>query len=325
MKAIFGEYSAFTTRNTVRYMQNSRIVSEKSVPPEVVAYLNKQLGYTPPPAPELPPRTFAPPTEEEKKKLREESLKVPPELQTESSEAPLTPEDFDTPPPAEHASVPKPETEPSEPELPPTQEILDEETPEHPTEKAVRETKEEMSDFMESVSIHTAPLEEIALALYNRFGLYTVYLNKLPEADEFNPLTGEQFTKYHLGIAYQAAIRAQSHGILERPAEMGRAAIDEGRAASQNFQVDPAPQTMGDARRANSFEYRTSPQGTRTVPRTEIVHEKGADGQLHAIQREIPEGETGEFNGARARYDADEEQPLVEPNFSGRPVIRPNW
>lgn len=292
MKATHGEYSAFTTKNSVRYLKDGKLVAFAAVPPEVMSLLNKQLGKAP---------KFAPPTEEEKARLRAESLQVAPELQVpqeklQEDAAALVEDDFTVP----------------------------QEEPELPQETPSVLLKEDQSDFLEKISIHSASLEDIVEALYNRFGIYTVHLKKLPVADEINPITGEQFSNYHLGIAYQAAISAQSRGILDRVPEEGRRLIDEGRAASANFKVDAAPQTMGEARRANSFEFRTSVNANRSTAATEIVHVKGEDGLYHAVQKEIPAGQTGEFNGAASRYDAEEDERLVEPQM-GKVVIRPNW
>lgn len=343
-KAVFGEYAAFVTNGGVRYMKNNKLTSEKAVPPEVVAYLNKNLEQ-PKPEEQKPQPQFKRPTPEESARLKAESLQVPPELQRTPEEmaahtpdpveetTPLTGDDFDTPDVASVGQVAaleehiKQENEVSA-VADQIQEHLDSGDPEF--HRGFAEASEQASpqvdpDFLESVSIHTAPLQDIVEALYNRFGIYTVHLGKLPEADEINPLTGEGFTKYHLGIAYQASIYAQNKGILRRDPEGNRKAIDEGRTASAEFAVDPVPTTLGQARRENSFAYRTSPQGTQVQPRTEIVHERGADGELHAVQREIPEGETGQFNGAHARYDKDEDEVIVEPVMGGKPVIRPNW
>ena len=312
-KISFGEYSAFTTKNNmVRYQKNNRLVSEKAVPPEVVAYLNKKLAEV---------TKFPMPTEEEKARLREESLKVKPELQRDEEapiepEAPLTPEDFEP----DGSFNPEPTDEVIEAvasEIIGTEVYVD-------NEGEVKEAPIVDPDFLEQVSIHTASIQDIAEALYTRFGVYTVYLGKLPENGDYNPLTAEAFTKYHMGIAYQAAIYARNKGILNRPAEEGRKIIDQSRAAHENFAVDPAPQTMGDARRANSFDYRTSVEGTRHTATTEIVHVTGEDGKVHAVQRDIPAGQTGEFNGAAARFSSDDDQLLVEPRF-GKQVIRPNW
>lgn len=306
-KISFGEYSAFTTKNNmVRYQKNNRLVSEKTVPPEVVSYLNNKLAEV---------TKFPMPTEEEKARLREESLKVKPELQRDE-EAPLEPADFEP----DGSFNPEPTDEVIEAvasEIIGTETIINEAG--EPVEAPIVDP-----DFLESVSIHTASIQDIAEALYTRFGVYTVYLGKLPENGDYNPLTAEAFTKYHMGIAYQAAIYAKNKGILNRPAEEGRKNIDQARAAHENFAVDPVPQTMGDARRANSFDYRTSVEGTRPQATTEIVHVTGEDGKVHAVQRDIPAGQTGEFNGAAARFSSDDDQLLVEPRF-GKQVIRPNW
>lgn len=319
-KAAFGEYGAFTTKNSVRYQKHNKLVKEDDVPPEVVAYLNKQLNYTPKPKDDgsVPIRVPLP-TEEEKRALREASLQVPDHLKGVNTEAteedqakpvepapevvdePLTEEDFDTSPESD-----TPPEEGDEGAVPPHDE------------------PDPQSEFMESVSIHTASLEDIVEALYERFGIYTVYRGELPVQDEVNPLTGEAFTKYHLGIAYQAAVKAKATGLLDIPAEEGRRAIDEGRRAHQEFAVDTPAQNLAEARRQDSFAYRTSPSSNRKSVRTEIAHEIGADGKMHAVQVEIPEGELGKNNGAQARYDKDEEQMIIQPRM-GKPVIRPNW
>ena len=183
-------------------------------------------------------------------------------------------------------------------------------------------------DFLESISIYTADLKDIAHALYDRFGIYTVYLGELPRADEINPLTASPFTKYHLGIAYQAAIFAQNQGLLDRTPEEGRKAMDAGREASANFQVDPVPLTMADNRQANSFAFRTSVRGTQTQAATRIEHVVGDDGQLHAVQVPVTNSEGEEnLNGVGTRYDREQEELIVEPPMSmgARPIIRPNW
>ena len=42
-KAVFGEYGAFTSKNSIRYTKNNKMTSEGNVPPEVVIYLNNKL------------------------------------------------------------------------------------------------------------------------------------------------------------------------------------------------------------------------------------------------------------------------------------------
>lgn len=295
-KAIFGEFGAFTVKNGIRYTQNNRMVGADAIPAEVQVYLKRQLGIET--VAEQPEPKFPRPSEAELAAMRAASA---------AKEAALSREDFDT----------------GEPEAPKMSEEQAAQLPR--TDEPVRLPVE--TDYLEQISIHTADIRDIAHALYERFGLYSVYLGQFPEADEINPLTGEPFTKYHLGIAYQSAIRAQNTGLLHRAPEEGRKQINAGREASAHFQESlvPVPMTMGEARRADSFDYRTSPQGTRSVATTEVIHETGEDGVVRAIRQDIPAGETGQFNGATAQYDADEDEPLVQPNFSGKPIIRPNW
>jgi len=337
-KEVFGEFSAYTTPGGIRFMKAGRLQSEASIPPEVVAYLKSKLGDDTPkvveqPAPEAP--RFPKPTPEQLEAMRLQSLQVPPELQmspdeiaarsipTEENpnEVPLTPDDFD---------MNDEEQVETRTELTPTQtgdaaalaQTLQRELPSAPL-------PENNSDFLESVSIHTADLEDIAHALYERFGIYTVYLRELPRPDEVNPLTGVAFTKYHLGIAYQAAIFAQNHGYLDKDAAAMRRQMDADRAASAGVQesFQPIAHTLGESRRANDFNYRTSVKGTSTIATTRIEHVMGDDGELHAVQVPIvQEGRETQSSGAGQRYDAEEDEQIVEPPiFGAKPIIRPNW
>lgn len=307
-KVAFGEYGAFTSPSGIRFQKDNKMIGKDKLPPEVVSFLTNKLEGAPrnKPVPKFPM-----PTEEEKARLKAESMKVPDELK-------LTPE--------EEAMREAPREEPTDEEIEAVASSANSINTSALGEPIDREVVD--SDFMEQVSIHTASLEDMVEALYNRFGIYTVHLRQMPNADEINPLTGERFSKYHLGIAYQAAIRAQTQGILDRPAELGRASIDAGREAHKSFQdqFEPAPTTMGEARRANSFAYRTSSRGSKQVPTTEVVHEMGADGKMHAVQRQISEDriETT-VNGARSVRHPDEEEPILQPKIGGAKIIRPDW
>lgn len=320
MKVSHGEYGAFLTKGSIRFQRNHLMVKESSVPPEVRMLLKKKLGIKEENI--VPPTTgkFPRPSEEELARMRAESVQVKPELQLTpeeaaqraisgipDNEAPLSPEDF-----LDEEPMDLVQTEPSNPMEQP--DVMP-----HPSEVS--------ADFLESVSIHSAPLSEIAQALYDRFGIYTVYLNAMPRSDEINPLTGFTFTKYHLGIAYQAALQAHNKGLPTDPEGL-RQTMDTNRAASQNFQesFQPAPVTLGDARRQNSFAFRTNVAGTRPIPTTEIVHETDPNtGQVRAVQREIPAAER-QGSGAVSRYNAEEETMLVEPPIVGaKRIIRPDW
>ena len=332
-KVVHGEWAAFHTQGGIRFQHNNKLISEKAVPPEMVSYLKEKLGSVVKenPVQEQPVQKFAPPSEEEKARLRAESLAVKPELERSDEEMAaardtLTGADFDVP--VNDAEAQGMEMVAENPEL--YTQPLDaaglEPLPRTAEPAGLHPVPD--TDFLDSISIHTASLKDIAEALYNRFGLYTVYLDSLPVGDEINPLTGEPFNKYHLGIAYQAAIRAQNSGILTRDPEMNRKALDQGRDASANFQDQfvPVPQTMGEARRADSFDYRTSVRGTQSVPTTVTEHVVGEDGVMRAVTREMTAQEQQNYtpNGATSVYDPGEDEPLVRPSM-GKQVIRPNW
>lgn len=304
MKAAFGEYSAFTNKDSVRYQKNNKLVKGSSLPDEVVTYLNKQLNFTPKEV--KPERTFARPSDEELAIMRAKSRAEVEAPEEDPVIEPMGKNDF----------------EPDGPEdFPPNLGFVDTRSE---AEKDFHAEADPMSDFMESVSIHTASIQDMVQALHERFGIYTVYLGELPNSDEINPLTGEIFTKYHLGIAYQAAIYAKNKGILSLNPELNRKHIDEGRDAHENFKMDTPAYTRGEARQQNSFEHRTSVEGNHDVATSEIVHVTDENGVLQAVRRDIPAGQTGEFNGAQARFDKEEDELILQPQM-GRQVIRPNW
>lgn len=334
-KEVFGEYAAFVTQGGVRFQKNNKLTSENAVPQEVVAYLKNKLGVTGTPTNPTPVEVkeepkFPMPTEEEKARLRAESLQVKPELQltpeeeaqralagVPDNEAPLEPVDFDEP---ENVIAEITQHAEQDPEF------------HRGYAEAMETTSPQVDpDFLESVSIYTASLDDMVQALYDRFGIYTVYLKKPPQSDEVNPITGEAFTKYHLGIAYQAALAAQSRGILDHDPSSIRKDMDAGRAASANVadSMQPVAYTMGEARRQNNFDYRTSVRGTETIATTEIVHEVDPNtGQVHAVQRPIQRTEEPQGSGAQSRMPRgdDEDEPILEPPIMGtRPIIRPNW
>lgn len=268
VKTSIGDYSAFTSPGGVRFMVGSKLASEAAVPEEIVYKLRKSLESELPPAPVV--QKFPMPTEEEKARMRAESLQVKPELQ-------MTPEEVEV------------------------RTVLPEVPEEVPHAQLPEETAPTVSepDFLDEISIHTAPLNSMVQALYDRFGIYTVYLGALPRADETNPLTGEAFNRYHLGIAYQAALKVQRVGVPEP----SRGTLDAGRYAEEHFQesFEPVAYTMGAAREQNTFDYRTSVKGANENP-------------------------TGSLNGAVSRAPrGDEDEPILEPPLGGKPIIRPVW
>jgi len=330
-KARHGEWGAFTNKGGIRFQKKNLMISEDSVPPEVRQLLKRQLGIREenivPPVEQpraTPQAKFPRPSEEELARMRAESLQVKPELKltpeeealrqqvgVPDNEAPLNPDDFEIDEDTEDWTPP---------DLPDMTDSLEPANP-------MAQPAQVEPDFLESVSVHSAPLETIVQALYERFGIYSVYLGTLPRADEVNPLTGFPFTKYHLGIAYQAAIQAQNKGILNP--ELHREAIDKNRAASAGFQESfvPIAHTLGEARRQNNFAYRTSVRGTQNIPATEVVHEVDPrTGELRAVQRDIPVEQRVGGSGAPSRYSQDEDEQILEPPIiGGKKIIRPDW
>lgn len=165
------------------------------------------------------------------------------------------------------------------------------------------------ADYLDSISIHSASLKDMAQALYDRFGVYTVWLGRLPEDDEVNPFTSAPMTKYEKGLAYQAFIRASHNGTLAASdPETLRKDLDAKRDSVVDYQntLVPVAETLKQARDQNSFEWRTSVRGGNS-------ESSGVSG--------------GSVNGAGVRMTNDDftDEPLVEPKIGGAPVIRPNW
>lgn len=308
-KISFGEYSGYTTPGGVRFMKGGKLVKEDSLPPEVSSYIRRKLEGTP--------------RGEEGVGVREDKIRqndasgdaegvAPPETTgkqpTETTE-PITEADFDEPTDEQINQMGE--------ELYPVLPLDDNGEPITPKPSPT----EVSPDFLEQVSIHTASLEDIAQALHERFGIYTVYLNKLPVSNETNPLTGEVFTKYHQGIAYQAALYARNKGILKRNPELGRKSIDNEAKARQEFK-NRTPEQSED-----SFAYRTSYDGQRPKPKTFIEHIVQEDGSIRAVRRDVETPPESEGNGAGVRRvnDLFGDEPIVEPKLGGNKIIRPNW
>ncbi len=194
------------------------------------------------------------------------------------------------------------------------------------------------TDFLEKVSIHTADIHDIALALYDRFGIYTVWLDRYPVADEVNPLTAEPMTNYERGLAYQAALRAESRGLTKRDATVMKRRIDQNIEAQNNFKKSfvHVPSNLEDARRQNSFDWRTSVESSHDAPQAApLEHYKDEFGETH-VRREtnaVIQPNTS-LNGsvtiqpiANPSGVFDQDEPISEPNLglASNPIIRPDW
>lgn len=293
-KANFGEWGAFTSGNRgVRFQKTvdgkKTLVSEAVVPPEVAALLKKNLGVT-------------------DEQVVQPTTPTPTPIEVVEENTPeLSASDFD-----EDEELPR----------------ADEPVPVIGVEEALAQmpTAHVDTDFLQSISIHTASLEDIATALYERFGIYTVYLNRYPQPDEVNPFTAEPMTNYERGIAYQAALRAESRGLTRRPPELLRKQLDDNLAAAENVRQSYAPvaQDLEEAKKLNSFDYRTSVESSHdndnALPLEHYTDEYGVVQVRRATSMNGTTTRTGDPD-----FKDHVDEPIVEPRMGGGQIIRPNW
>lgn len=103
----------------------------------------------------------------------------------------------------------------------------------------------------EARSVDNVNLRELVKALYERFGVYTVYMNKTPSRSDINPLTGAMMNTLTLGQANQGFRVAQRTGTSWNPQAI-KAQIDAARNARTTTTTLPqssmqANQVVGDA------------------------------------------------------------------------------
>ena len=96
---------------------------------------------------------------------------------------------------------------------------------------------EAMLQEAEARSVDAVNLRVLVKALYERFGVYTVYLNKTPSREDINPLTGASMNSLTLGQANQGFRVAQRTGTSWNP-EAIKAQLE---AARQSRTSDAAP------------------------------------------------------------------------------------
>lgn len=178
------------------------------------------------------------------------------------------------------------------------------------------------SDYLETISIHTADIKDIAQALYERFGIYTVYLGRYPQPDEVNPFTAEPMSNYERGTAYQAALRVEARGLLDKDPTILKKQLDDNIEAANNVRksFSPVAGNIEEARAQNSFDYRTSVESTHANSAAELEHYTDNNGEVHV--RRSASGST-----SRQVFDEDgePEEPVLEPNLGGAPIIRKDW
>lgn len=100
---------------------------------------------------------------------------------------------------------------------------------------------EAMLQEAEARSVDAVNLRVLVKALYERFGVYTVYLNKTPSREDINPLTGAIMNTLTLGQANQGFRVAQRTGTSWNP-EAIKGQIEAARR-SRTSDVAPLPQS----------------------------------------------------------------------------------
>lgn len=333
-KVEIGAYKAYTVGNGIRFMLNNRLIKEVEVPPELVQAFKTELGVKTEDAPSHFDQATSP----------EEQAKV-----VETDPTPLTAADFEEPVVSELPPIPQ---------APMQQEVVSQQVAEvfapPIQEQPVPATafQPDVHDAMvdghytvqpqppvmnvlpveqaEPGSIHGASIWDMARAMYERFGVYTVWLKKDPEEGEISPLTGEAMPSYERGIAYQAMKRAVIQGRIDRfdyEAMNQQKRISDVQRQQQMDQMQN-PQTLTPNQNAdvNNFDHRTSVRGANQFTETLGAIQHVVDpvtGEARSIRGEVPAPET-RSNMVSHRHP-EEEEPLAEPNLNGVPIIRPNW
>lgn len=330
----YGEYSAFKVHNGLRYQRSvggkKGLVKEVTVPEPIRNYFKQALGIpltneptgfdkaTAPeqaaqvaPAPTDIPVSFEPEDIQDDMLSDEDFLEAEEMAAQDAANQLMAPEVQQAPPVPTQIEVSSPPVAqvpvaqaPVVPAFPPAPQgkIVPVIPPKFPSGLAVtpQQVIEKANDL--GFSIFDASLEDLAKAMHERFGVYTVFNRKYPEADEVNPFTGELMTNYERGQAYQAARRTLEQGRLDNvDYAKVKEGVDQSRQASRDYIAStehPAHiMTAQEHKAVNSFEYRTSVRGGNENP-----------------------------SGMQSRNNPDGSgEPIPEPPLAGKPLIRPHW
>jgi hypothetical protein len=80
--------------------------------------------------------------------------------------------------------------------------------------------------------IKSATIFELAQEMYQRFGVYTVFINQPPKDEDIHPFSGDIMTRYEVGLAYQKHNQVIAQGKLTRDYGAQYAGIEASRQAS---------------------------------------------------------------------------------------------
>jgi hypothetical protein len=340
-QAKYGDYGVFTTAHgSLRFQFQNKLIKESLVPLAVVERLKTELG--------IPVAQIEEPSHFDKATAPSEQAKVI-DTPIEENMTPLDPNDFDVDEAAQLAqTVPAPmptQVEVGVQDVQEVQQVTPNPMPNNQAPTVLMETTPEGPNAFwdgDSVqeydpsSIHTATIEDMAKAMFERFGVYTIWLGRYPEDNEISPITGEPMPSYERGVAYTAAKRAFMQGRLtninyEGLLEAKRVADEQGRAIRQGYD-QPIPQpTVEQNEAANNFDFRTSVKGAnQSEPEiAPLIHVQDVTtGQMVVIRDPNWKPSNRSLNGAQSVSHPEEVEPMVQQPLNMRPgdaIIRENW
>ena len=340
-QAKYGDYGVFTTAHgSLRFQFQNRLIKESLVPQAVVERLKTELG--------IPVAQIEEPSHFDKATAPSEQAKVI-DTPIEENMTPLDPNDFDVDEAAQLAqTVPAPMPTQVEVSQVDVEQVIQNPYPDNQSPTVELQQIQEIQEIQQTVddvakiinndpsSIHTATIEDMAKAMFERFGVYTIWLGRYPEDNEISPITGEPMPSYERGVAYTAAKRAFMQGRLtninyEGLLEAKRVADEQGRAIRQGYD-QPIPQpTVEQNEAANNFDFRTSVKGAnQSEPEiAPLIHVQDVTtGQMVVIRDPNWKPSNQSLNGAQSVSHPEEVEPMVQQPLNmrlGDAIIRENW
>lgn len=309
-KAKHGEYGAFTVGNGLRFQFRNKLIKEGEVPPVVVETLKRELGI---PVAQIESRFNQATSPEETAKVVDTPAQRDEEGQA-LQEAPLNPADFEL---VQNATQEAFET------VEEVQQTVNE------IQQTVNDTALVIDEFLKSLTI-----QELAKILEERFGVYTIWLNRYPENDEISPITGEPMPHYEVGMAYNAAKRAFIQGRLttinyEGLKKVREESIAQGKIIRESYNEPVQQPTEAQNEAQNNFDFRTSVRAAnQSEPQVApLIHVKDpTTGLMVAMRDPNWEPRPADLNGAQSVSHPGEVEKLVQPPLNqAQPTIRPNW
>lgn len=156
--------------------------------------------------------------------------------------------------------------------------------------KLIAEIENLNEQLANSTGLKNATIFDLANEMYDRFGVYTVFINKVPRDNDIHPFSGEVMTRYEVGLAYQKHNQVVAQGKLTKDFGGQFAEVEASREASVTHRKEMqanAQMTPQDHEKENTFAYRTSVNGqnkrstvTKTRPNDPISEDATVEPDL---------------------------------------------